>query len=91
MNDAFIQALADLAEEEASDARLIELRNQAMAKVAEGGGQLAFIIQAGQNGKTGQQECKMDAAALLGAVNRALQLYRGTAVSLTYTDFSQLQ
>ncbi|HEV7405185.1 MAG TPA: hypothetical protein VGO11_19735 [Chthoniobacteraceae bacterium] len=88
MSDAFIQALADAADDELLD--LTDLRAQCLAKILAGGGQIAFTTLAGQNGKSGQQECRMDAAELLAAVNQARRLSAGDAVGLTYSDFSSL-
>jgi len=88
INDAFVQALWDKAEEEGSDAALATIRDDCMAKIAGGGGEVAFVTRAGQNGKTGEQTARMDATELLGNVNQALRLFRDQVVTLTYTDFS---
>ncbi|GEM_PF-5831839 len=88
MNDAFVQSLADIAEERGSEAFLVELRDSCMAKIAEGGGEVTFMKQAGQNGKTAQAECILDASELLVAVTAALRLFRDQTVTVTYVDFS---
>ncbi len=97
MNQNFIQGLVDKAEEMETAAEgtgltwLRGIRNQCLAKVAAGGGEIAFVTQAIQNGKQGTQEARLDCAELLGAVSRALHLLQDTGVSLTYVDFSQLR
>lgn len=88
MNAAFVQALADCQEEEAID--LYALRLQCIAKIAAGGGEIAFTTRAGLNGKAAEQEARCDASDLLGAVNQAIRIASGTAVSLTYADFSAM-
>lgn len=89
MNSAFINALADAAEEDLIN--LSELRQQCLAAITAGGGEIAFTTVAGLNGKNAAQECRMDASDLLAAVNQAIRINSGSAVSLTYTDFSQLR
>ena len=88
-NDAFIEALADAHQENLID--LAELRGQCLAQISGGGGEVGFIVNASQNNKTTGQECRMDATELLAAVNRALHLVNGTAVTVTYVDFSCLR
>lgn len=89
MTDAFIQALADAAEDDLFD--LDALRVQCIAKIAGGGGEVAFTVNAALNGKAASQECKMDASELLAVVNQAVRLKAGTAVGITYVDFSDLR
>lgn len=88
MNSAFVDALADAAEEGAIN--LQELRGKCLAAIAAGQGEIAFTSAAGLNGKTAAQECRMDPTQLLGAVNSALRASRGQSVGATYADFSDL-
>jgi hypothetical protein len=89
---ALAQAFADLASQSLLD--LSALQTQCLAKILAGGGQIAFTVSAGLNGKSGAQMCRYDAADLLVIVNRAL----GTPASdpnaqvtpLTYVDFSDM-
>lgn len=89
MTSAFSDALADAATEGLID--LTTLRQTCLAAIAGGGGMVAFTTQAVLNGKSAQQECRLDAAELLTAVNQAIRQNGGDAVSLTYTDFSGLR
>jgi len=88
---AIAQAYADLAAADLLD--LDALQAAAVAKVATGGGQLAFTINGAQNGKSAAQECRYDANDLLVIINLAKSLPAsgdGEFVSLTYGDFSSL-
>jgi len=89
-NEAFIEALVELADERGNTNWLIALRDKAFDKIAAGGGEVGFITQATLNGKTGQQERVMDAQELFSACQAALRRYRGQEVSVTYADFSSL-
>lgn len=89
-SNAFVQALVDIADEQGSDAQLVLMRDDAIAKIAAGGGEVGFLTSASINGKTGQQQMVMDAQTLLSAVSAALRIYRGQSVCVTYPDFSSL-
>jgi hypothetical protein len=89
VTSAIIEALSDAHADGAID--LTALRAKCLAAISAGDGHVAFTVGATLNGKGANQECRMDAAELLAAVNQALRLARGDAVSLTYCDFSQLR
>lgn len=90
-NEAFIQALVDIAEEAGTDASIRQIRDDALAKIAGGSGELGFVNSASLNGANAAQQLVMDPRDLLAFANEALRRYAGTAVSLTYTDFSGLR
>lgn len=83
-----MQALVDMADDGEID--LYAMRTQAMSKISAGGGELAFVSSGTINGKTVNREIRMDAAEMLGAVNKAIRVVNGKAVSVTYSDFSSL-
>ncbi|HEX8313025.1 MAG TPA: hypothetical protein VF614_17000 [Chthoniobacteraceae bacterium] len=89
-SDSFVQALVDLAEEEGSEALIVQMRNDALAKIGAGGGEVAILTSATVNGKSGEQQPVMDATELFEACQAALRRYRGQEVRLTYCDFSRL-
>ena len=91
--NALAQALADLAAADPPAIDLNGLQAQCVTKIMGGGGQIAFTVGATQNGKSGNQECRLDASELLVIVNRALATPpsdpEGQVVGLTYADFSE--
>lgn len=88
MNSAFVEALADAQTDGLID--LSALRLKCVTAIAGGDGTVSFVMRAGLNGKMAEQECRMDTTELLTAVNAALAQANGTAVGITYADFSDL-
>lgn len=88
MNDAFSQALADAASEDPPLIDLAAERLKCLTTIAAGDGTIGFTIAAALNGKSAQEECRMDVTQYLAAVNQALRLVAGTAVGVSYCDFS---
>ena len=95
---AFPPALASRARRLGGDENIQTLIELAENKMLAGGGEVSFLISAGENGKSGGQECRMDCIELFTLANRALEFYQaliatgdtgnGPAVSCSYTDFS---
>lgn len=87
------QAYSDAAAAGLLDLNALQL--QCLAKISAGGGEVAFTLTAGLNGKSTSQECRMDANELLTVINRAKATPatepEAEIVSLTYTDFSGLR
>jgi hypothetical protein len=92
--NALAQALTDLAAADPPAIDLNALQAQCLAKILAGGGEVAFVVGASQNGKSGNQECRLDASELLVIVNRALSTppndSSGQVVGITYADFSDV-
>jgi hypothetical protein len=88
IDQTFIEALVDLAEEQGSDASIIQLRDQARDKVLSGGGEITAVVNSSSDGKSAGLQLAMDSAKLFSCAQLALRRYRGDEVTLTYADFS---
>lgn len=90
IDQSFVEALVDLAEEEGNSDFITQLRDAARARLLEGGGIVSEVINSGSDGKSTGQQITMDARELLANTQAALRQYGGKNVSLTYVDLSQL-
>lgn len=88
--NAFVQALAELAETAPGLAQVQTLRDTALAKVLAGGGEVTALTSVTINGKAVTQEIRKDAAELFTEASEALRIVGNTAVSVSYPDFSFL-
>ena len=92
---ALAQAFADLYAQDPPGIDLAALQSACVAKILAGGGEVGFVVGAAQNGKSGSQQCRLDASELLVVVNRALATPpsdpdSNQVVGVTYADFSEL-
>lgn len=89
-SDSFILGLTDLADEVGSEEPIRELRATAYALIQNGQGEVGFLLNATINGKMAAQAKDMSASEIFEAASEALRIVRGTAVSVSYADFSRL-
>jgi len=88
MNYDFINALVYLADEEGSDATIIQLRTSALNKMLANGGK--ELVSANLNNKSFNYSISMSANDLFTHCQEAIRIYNEEGTTSTMGDFSYM-
>lgn len=87
-SSSFVSALYQICVEEESTATVEALRNKALEKIANGGGEVKTLVSSSIQGKSFSFNISKSADVLFADCSEAVGLYRNGAQQFTVIDFS---